>query len=92
MRIMKNRWIRIQGIHQRQKIVQSEDTVEDYEMEGQHDGLMIQNTMLAAVYNYLQEQNTLQNMAFSYTANAKGEVYAIVSEMQEIKRWQYGKM
>ena len=63
---------------------QSEDTVEDYEMEGQHDGLMIQNAMLA-VYNYLQEQNTLQNMAFSYTANAKGEVYAIVSEMQEIK-------
>ena len=63
---------------------QSEDTVEDYEMEGQHDGLMIQNAMLA-VYNYLQEQNTLQNMAFSYTANAKGEVYAIVSEMQETK-------
>jgi len=63
---------------------QSEDTVEDYKMEGQHDGLMIQNAMLA-VYNYLQEQNTLQNMAFSYTANAKGEVYAIVSEMQEIK-------
>ena len=63
---------------------QSEDTVEDYEMEGQDDGLMIQNAMLA-VYNYLQEQNTLQNMAFSYTANAKGEVYAIVSEMQETK-------
>ena len=62
----------------------SEDTVEDSEMEGQHDGLIIQNAMLA-VYNYLQEQNTLQNMAFSYTANAKGEVYAIVSEMQEIK-------
>ena len=62
----------------------SEDTVEDSDMEGQHDGLMIQNAMLA-VYNYLQEQNTLQNMAFSYTANAKGEVYAIVSEMQEIK-------
>ena len=40
---------------------------------------------MLAVYNYLQEQNTLQNMAFSYTANAKGEVYAIVSEMQETK-------
>ena len=63
---------------------QSEDTVEDSEMEGQHDGLTIQNAMLS-VYNYLQEQNTLQNMAFSYTANAKGEVYAIVSEMQETK-------
>lgn len=63
---------------------QSEDTVEDYEMEGQYDGLMIQNAMLA-VYNYLQEQNTLQNMAFSYTANAKGEVYAVVSETQETK-------
>ena len=62
----------------------SEDTVEDSEMEGQHDGLTIQNAMLA-VYNYLQEQNTLQNMAFSYTANAKGEVYAIVSEMRETK-------
>ena len=63
---------------------QSEDTVEDSETQGQHDGLMIQNAMLA-VYNYLQEQNTLQNMTFSYTANAKGEVYAIVSEMQETK-------
>ena len=63
---------------------QSEDPVGDSEMEGQHDGLTIQNAMLA-VYNYLQEQNTLQNMAFSYTANAKGEVYAIVSEMQETK-------
>ena len=62
----------------------SEDTVEDSEMEGQHDGLTIQNAMLA-VYNYLQEQNTLQNMEFSYTANAKGEVYAIVSEMRETK-------
>ena len=50
----------------------------------QHDGLTIQNAMLA-VYNYLQEQNTLQNMAFSYTANAKGEVYAVVSETQETK-------
>ena len=63
---------------------QSEDTVEDSEMEGQHDGLTIQNAMLA-VYNYLQEQNTLQNMAFSYTANAKGEVYAVISEAQETK-------
>ena len=40
---------------------------------------------MLAVYNYLQEQNTLQNMAFSYTANAKGEVYAVVSETQETK-------
>ena len=63
---------------------QSEDTVEDSETEGQHDGLTIQNAMLA-VYNYLQEQNTLQNMAFSYTANAKGEVYAVISEAQETK-------
>ena len=63
---------------------QSEDTVEDSETEGQHDGLTIQNAMLA-VYNYLQEQNTLQNMAFSYTANAKGEVYAVISETQETK-------
>ena len=64
--------------------VQNGDEVEDSETQGQHDGLTIQNAMLA-VYNYLQEQNTLQNMAFSYTANAKGEVYAIVSEMQETK-------
>ena len=63
---------------------QSEDTVEDYEMEGQHDGLTIQNAMLA-VYNHLQEKNAFQNMAFSYTANAKGEVYAVVSETQETK-------
>ena len=64
--------------------IQSGNTIEDYETEGQHDGLTIQNAMLA-VYNYLQEQNTLQNMAFSYTANAKGEVYAVVSETQETK-------
>ena len=63
---------------------QNGDVVEDYEAEGQHDGLTIQNAMLA-VYNYLQENNTLQNMAFSYTANAKGEVYGIVSETQETK-------
>lgn len=50
----------------------------------QQDGLTIQNMMLA-VYNYLQDQHALQNMAFSYTANAKGEVYAIVSEGQEEK-------
>ena len=64
--------------------IQSGNIIEDYETEGQHDGLTIQNAMLA-VYNYLQEQNTLQNMAFSYTANAKGEVYAVVSETQETK-------
>ncbi len=64
--------------------IQSGNSADDYEIEGQHDGLTIQNAMLA-VYNYLQEQNTLQNMAFSYTANAKGEVYAIVSETQETK-------
>ncbi|MDE8682184.1 hypothetical protein PZH33_19460, partial [Blautia schinkii] len=63
---------------------QNGDVVEDYEAEGQHDGLTIQNAMLA-VYNYLQENNALQNMAFSYTANAKGEVYGIVSETQETK-------
>ena len=40
---------------------------------------------MLAVYNYLQENNALQNMEFSYTANAKGEVYGIVSETQEIK-------
>ena len=40
---------------------------------------------MLAVYNYLQENNALQNMAFSYTANAKGEVYGIVSETQETK-------
>ena len=67
-----------------QHIITAGNTIEDYETEGQHDGLTIQNAMLA-VYNYLQEQNTLQNMAFSYTANAKGEVYAVVSETQETK-------
>ena len=41
--------------------IQSGNTIEDYETEGQHDGLTIQNAMLA-VYNYLQEQNTLQNI------------------------------
>ena len=60
------------------------DEVEDSETEGQHDGLTIQNAMLA-VYNHLQEKNAFQNMAFSYTANAKGEVYAVVSETQETK-------
>ena len=63
---------------------QNEDNTQDDTSEYQRDGLTIQNEMLA-VYNYLQEQNALQNMAFSYTANAKGEVYAIVSETQEEK-------
>lgn len=44
---------------------------------------------MLAVYNYLQEQKTLQNMTFSYTANAKGEVYAIISEAQETKDGNY---
>ncbi len=57
---------------------QNGDVVEDYETEGQHDGLTIQNAMLA-VYNYLQENNALQNMAFSYTANAKGEKSMVLS-------------
>lgn len=63
---------------------QNGDEVEDSETEGQQDGLTIQNAMLA-VYNHLQEQNAFQSMAFSYTANAKGEVYAVVSETQETK-------
>lgn len=64
--------------------IQNEDHTQDDTSEYQRDGLTIQNEMLA-VYNYLQEQNTLQNMAFSYTANAKGEVYAVISEVQEEK-------
>ena len=63
-------------VYKRQEDTQNGDVVEDYEAEGQHDGLTIQNAMLA-VYNYLQENNALQNMAFSYTANAKGEVYGL---------------
>lgn len=63
---------------------QNEENAKDDTSEYQGDGLTIQNEMLA-VYNYLQRQNTLQNMAFSYTASAKGEVYAVVSEMQEEK-------
>ena len=51
--------------------IQNKDQAQDDTSEYQKDGLTIQNEMLA-VYNYLQEQNTLQNMAFSYTANAKG--------------------
>lgn len=69
-RILQNYWIWIQRIQIDSEDIQSGNTIEDYETEGQHDGLTIQNAMLA-VYNYLQEQNTLQNMAFSYTANAK---------------------
>lgn len=63
---------------------QNTDNAADDTSEGQRDGLTIQNEMLA-VYNYLQQQNTLQNMAFKYVANAKGEVYAIVSEVKEEK-------
>lgn len=62
----------------------NEDNAQDDTTQYQRDGLTIQNEMLA-VYNYLKEQNTLQNMAFSYTASAKGEVYAVVSEVQEEK-------
>ena len=57
---------------------QNGDVVEDYEAEGQHDGLTIQNAMLA-VYNYLQENNALQNMAFSYTAKCKKEKSMVLS-------------
>ena len=62
----------------------NEDNAQDDTTQYQRDGLTIQNEMLA-VYNYLKEQNTLQNMTFNYTASAKGEVYAVVSEVQEEK-------
>ena len=64
--------------------IQNKDQAQDDTSEYQKDGLTIQNEMLA-VYNYLQEQNTLQNMAFSYTANVKGEIYAVISKVQEEK-------
>ena len=62
----------------------TQENTQDDTSEYRSDGLTIQNEMLA-VYNYLQEQNTLQNMTFSYMASAKGEVYAVVSEVQEEK-------
>ena len=62
----------------------SMDEAEDYDAEGQRDGSMLQNEMMT-VYNYLQKRNILQDMSFSYTANARGDVYAVVSETQEEK-------
>ena len=47
-------------------------------------GTRIQDGM-SAVYRYLSETNALQNLEFTYSSNAKGEVYAIVSSGQEEK-------
>lgn len=40
---------------------------------------------MRAVYQYIQQQNTLSDMNFTYTANAKGENYAILCETTEEK-------
>ena len=40
---------------------------------------------MRAVYQYIQQQNPLPDMSFTYTANAKGENYAILSETTEEK-------
>ena len=40
---------------------------------------------MRAVYQYIQQQNPLPDMNFTYTANAKGENYAILSETTEEK-------
>lgn len=40
---------------------------------------------MRAVYQYIQQQNPLPDMNFTYTANARGENYAILSETTEEK-------
>lgn len=40
---------------------------------------------MRAVYQYIQQQNPLPEMNFTYTANARGENYAILSETTEEK-------
>ena len=40
---------------------------------------------MQAVYNYLIETNALENPEFTYSSNAKGETYVIVSTGQETK-------
>lgn len=40
---------------------------------------------MRAVYQYIQQQDTLPDMNFTYTANAKGDSYAILCETTEEK-------
>ena len=59
----------------------SQDNTEPYESD---EWLRMRNGM-QAVYNYLIETNALENPEFTYSSNAKGETYVIVSTGQETK-------
>ena len=59
----------------------SQDNTEPYESD---EWLRMRNGM-QAVYNYLIETNALENPEFTYSSNAKGEMYVIVSTGQETK-------
>lgn len=61
--------------------VPTKDDTEPYESD---EWLRMRNGM-QAVYNYLIETNALENPEFTYSSNAKGETYVIVSTGQETK-------
>ena len=71
----------------------NEDTNADTENSGAQDNvipdesddrLRMRNGM-QAVYNYLNKTKALENMEFTYSSTAKGEMYVIVSKGQESK-------
>ena len=59
----------------------AQDNVEPDESE---EWLRMRNGM-QAVYNYLIETKALENIEFTYSSTAKGEMYVIVSKGQETK-------
>ncbi len=62
----------------------SADSTENSSAQNTQTTSLLQNEMLA-VYQYIQQQNILSDMNFTYTANAKGESYAIFCETTEEK-------
>lgn len=77
---------------------QTQPSVQDSETQDTHTADSSENTPaqesqttsplpaeMRAVYQYIKQQNTLPNMNVTYTANAKGEQYAILCETTEEK-------
>ena len=52
--------------------------------EGSDDSFSAQNAM-QAVYEYLKENGEFQNLSISYSANAKGDLYARIGSVSDVQ-------
>ena len=64
--------------------IENSDNQDNTVPEESEEWLRMRNGM-QAVYNYLIETRALENLEFTYSSTAKGEMYVIVSKGQETK-------